>query len=129
MFGEDAIFGQTELKIGDKGRICIPANTQREIGEKLVLVHNKNLNLYEIYSIEKLENRFKKLNDLIMNAKTEKDRIFYEKMFYEFSKSILRSECVDTQGRILTGKIFEGYEKVLSTGAYDHLIIEPLKDK
>ena len=48
-------------------------------------------------------------------------------MLCEISKSILRSEKVDSQGRFLTGKTFEDCDKVLSTGAYDHLIIDKIK--
>lgn len=129
MFGEKPIFGQSELKIDSKGRIFIPANTKREIGEELVLIFNSNLHVYEIYSVDKLKDRFELMNSLILNSKTKKDKNFYEKMMCEFSKSILRSEKIDTQGRFSTGKNFEGYEKVLSTGAYDHLIIDPIKNR
>lgn len=129
MFGEKPMFGQTELTVGDKGRIFIPASTKREPGEELVLLYNAELNVYEIYSISKLNERFEELNNLILNSKTKKEREFYEKRFYMLSKSILKSEKVDAQGRFLTGKIFEGEEKLLSTGAYDRLFIEPIKSK
>lgn len=129
MFGEDAIFGQSELNIDSKGRIFIPINTKREVGEDLVLLYNKNLNLYEIYSIKKLEERFEEITRRINNATTKKEKIHYQKFLYELSKSILRREKVDAQGRVLTGKIFEGYDKVKTTGAYDHLIVEPIKMK
>lgn len=129
MFGDKPIFGQTELKIDEKGRMFIPANTNREVGEELVLLSNKNLNLYEIYSIAKLKEKFEELNELMINSKNKSHRNHYEKMIYELSKSILKSGKVDSQGRIITGKVFEDYENVLSTGAYDHLIIEPIKSK
>ena len=129
MFGDKPIFGQTELKIDEKGRMFIPANTKREVGEELVLLNNKNLNLYEIYSIAKLKEKFEELNELMMNSKNKSHERFYEKMIYELSKSILKSGKVDAQGRFLIGKIFDEDEKVLSTGAYDHLIIEAVKSK
>jgi len=129
MFGDKSIFGQNELTIDSKGRIFIPANTQREQGEELVMLYNGNLNAYEVYSVKKLEERFEEINNLIINATSKKDKLYYQKFLCELSKSILRKEKIDSQGRFLTGKIFEGYEKVLSTGAYDHLIIEPIKNK
>lgn len=129
MFGEKPIFGQSELTIDDKGRIFIPVSTKREPGEELVIVYNEELNVHEIYSINALNKKFETLNNMILNSKTKKEKEFYEKRFYVFSKSILRSEKVDSQGRILTGKIFQGEEKLLCTGAYDRLFIEPIKTK
>ena len=129
MFGEENLFGQNELTVDKKGRIFVPAYTKREVGEELLLLYNDDLNLYEIYSARKLEEKFEKLNDLMLNSKNKQESNFYKKRIYELSKSILRSSIVDQQGRILTGKTFEDYEKVLSTGAYDHLIIEPIKNK
>ncbi|MBR6690475.1 MAG: hypothetical protein IKL65_04015 [Bacilli bacterium] len=129
MFGEKPMFGQNEIKVDEKGRIFIPAYTKREPGEELVLMYNENLKLHEIYSVQKLDDRFKKLSDLIDKSITKKEKNFYEKMLLELSKSILRSETIDCQGRFLTGKVFEGQEKVLCTGAHDHLIIEPVKSK
>lgn len=127
MFGEKSILGQTELNVDNKGRIFIPANTKREAGEELVLIYNEDLNIYEIYSITKLEERFEELNKLLLKSENKTQEIFYKKKIYELSKSILRSEKVDSQGRILTGKVFENYDKILGVGAYDHLIIEPKK--
>lgn len=129
MFGENPMFGQNEIKVDPKGRIFIPTSTKREPGEELVLIHNENLGVYEIYSVLKLKERFEEINKLILESTTKKEKLFYERMLCEISKSILRSEKVDSQGRFLTGKTFEGCEKVLSTGAYDHLIIDKVKIK
>lgn len=127
MFGDKPIFGQNELTVDSKGRIFIPASTKREPGEELVLIDNKDLGVYEIYSTLKLKERFETINKLIIESKTKKEKLFYERMLCEISKSILRSEKVDCQGRFLTGKTFEDCDKVLSTGAYDHLIIDKIK--
>ena len=127
MFGEKPMFGQNEITVDSKGRIFIPASTKRESGEELVLIDNKDLGVYEIYSTLKLKERFETINKLIIESKTKKEKLFYERMLCEISKSILRSEKVDSQGRILTGKTFEDCDKVLSTGAYDHLIIDKIK--
>lgn len=127
MFGENPMFGQCELTVDIKGRIFIPANTKRETGEELVLIDNKELGVYEIYSTLKLKERFEAINKLILGSKTKKEKKFYEKMLCEISKSILRSGKVDSQGRFLIGKTFEDCDKILSTGAYDHLIVDKIK--
>ena len=129
MFGEEALLGQAELAIDNKGRFFIPATTKREKGEDLVLLYNPDLKVYEIYSIKRINEMFEELKEKLLNSKNKTEEINYRKRAYQLSKSILRCEKVDNQGRILTGKIFEGQEKLLSTGAYDHLIIEPIKSK
>ena len=129
MFGEKPMYGQNELKLCDKGRIFIPASTKREPGEELILLYNSFSKVHEIYSSKILEEKFEKLNQLLMNAQNEQDKKYYEISLLQLSKSILKSEKVDAQGRFLTGKVFEGEEKLLCTGAYDHLIIEPIKIK
>ncbi|MBQ2946219.1 MAG: hypothetical protein IJE04_00015 [Bacilli bacterium] len=127
MFGEKPIFGQSELTVDSNGRIFIPATTKREPGEELVLIDNKDLGVYEIYSVLKLKEKFEAINKLITESKTKKEKLFYERMLCEISKSILRSEKIDSQGRFSTGKTFEECDKVMSTGAYDHLIIDKIK--
>ena len=127
MFGDKPMFGQTKLSIDDKNRIIIPVSTNREPGEELLVIDNKELKIYEIYSVKRLEERYKELDDLILNSKTKKEKIFYEKRLLELSKSILRSSIVESKGRIALGKKFEEYKEVLCTGANDRLIIEPIK--
>jgi len=129
MFGEKPLFGQNELTVCEKGRIYIPTYTKREPGEELVLLYNSDLKLHEIYSSKLLEKKFETLNKKCADAKNTLEKVFYEKRLLELSKSILRSEKVDSNGRFLIGKIFEGEEKILSTGAFDHLILEPIKSK
>lgn len=129
MFGESGIFGQFELSIDSKGRIAIPSSTKREEGEELVLIYNEDFDIYEIYSAKRLEERFEELNDLLLKSSTEKQKRFYEARLLKLSKSILKTSKISSQGRMLTGKVFEGYEKVKTTGAYDHLILEPIKNK
>lgn len=129
MFGETGMFGQHELTIDSKGRIAIPVNTKREEGEELVLLYNEDFKIYEIYSAKRLEERFEELNDLLLKSSTEKQKRFYEIRLLKLSKSILKTSKISSQGRMLTGKVFEEYEKVKTTGAYDHLIVEPIKKK
>lgn len=129
MFGEKPIFGQNEITIDSQGRMFVPANTKRENGEELVLLYNDNLKLFEMYSVEKLKIRFENLAELIEKARTKKEKAFYEKMLLELSKSVLKNGKVDAQGRFSVGKVFEPNEKLLTTGAFDHLILEQAKSK
>ena len=129
MFGEKAMFGQTETSRDEKGRIFIPAYTNREKGDELVLIYDEMLKVHEIYSEEALKERFNEIEKNILNAKNQKEVIFYKKMLYKLIKSILKKSTVDSQGRISIGKIFEGEERLLTTGAYNRLIIEPIKKK
>ena len=86
MFGETGIFGQHELSIDSKGRIAIPVNTKREEGEELVLLYNDELKVYEIYSSRRLEERYKELNEFILNSKNERQKKFYELRLLKLSR-------------------------------------------
>ena len=129
MFGEKPMFGQSEVNIDNKGRIFLPAFTGKEEGDQVVLVFNDILEVHEIYSVSALEEKFKQIETQILIAKTKKDEIFYKKRLYQLSKSVLRNVKVDSQGRVLIGKTFEDEEKLLTTGAYDRIMIEPIKKK
>ena len=129
MFGDKPIFGQTILNIDSKNRIIVPIYTNREYGEELLLLYNKDFDIYEIYSTKRLEERYIHLNYLVLNATNKKEKNFYEKRLLELSKSILKSIKVEVNGKIALGKYFEGQKELLCTGANDHLIIEPVNHK
>ena len=129
MFGDKPMFGQIELSIDDKNRITIPSNTNRKPNDELLLLYNKELKIYEIYGVKRLEERYKELNELILTSKNKREKIFYEKILLELSKSILLSSKVESNGKIVIGKVFGENKKVLCTGAYDRLIIETVKIK
>lgn len=129
MFGDKPMFGKIELNIDEKNRIIIPVSTNREIGEELLLLYNKELKIYEIYGLKRLEERYKEIKKIVENPKTIKEKSFYEKMLLELSKSVLVSSKVQNNGRITIGEVFGESKKVLCIGAYDRLIIEPIKNK
>ena len=122
-------FTSYKVSIDNKGRIFLPTFTSREEGDQVVLVFNDILGVHEIYSVSALEEKFKQIEEQMMQATTKKDVIFYKKRLYQLSKEILRSSKVDSQGRVLIGKTFEDENKLLITGAYDHIMIEPIKKK
>jgi len=127
MFGENALLGQKKLTIDEKGRIFVPAETKREVGEMLVLAYDEDVNSYKIFSYSTVEKMLNKLNKKILNSKNKTEEIYYKKKLCELSKSILKNLKVDCQGRIQIGKIFEEDYKVLSIGCGDHLMISPIK--
>ena len=124
MFGENAILGQDEVSIDEKHRIILPASTRREKGEKLILLFDKEVEKYKIYSIKKATEEFEMINSRIKEAKTKDEATEYKKRLYEYSKSILKCSNVDAQGRILLTDTFKKSTKVNCIGAYDHLILE-----
>ena len=79
MFGDVALLGQDILTIDNKNRIFIPAHTNREEGEKLVLIYDKDLESYKIYSSHKFEEILEELNEKILNATNKNDEIYYKK--------------------------------------------------
>ena len=127
MFGDIPIIGKNEVNVDSKGRIFIPAYTKREKGETLVLCKDNDLNIHVIYSSKRIEESLEKIDKKIENAKTDKERVKYKKAKYEILKSIIKTANVDSQGRMLIGLEFKEYEKVLTIGNYDSLIIEPIK--
>ena len=129
MFGDKPMFGKTKLIIDDEIRIVLPEYTNSEPGEELIILNNRELKIYEIYSMKRLEEKYKELNNIIFNAKSKKERIFYEKWLLELSKSVLENLIVSNDGKIKLGEKFKEYNEVMCTGAYDRLIIEPVKIK
>jgi len=129
MFGEEAIFGQAQINIDSKGRIFLPSFTSKEAGDELVLVYDDTLGVYEIYSASALKDKFNELEEKIINARTKKDEVFYKKRLLLLGKSILKRSKVDGQGRMSIGKVFGDESQLLTTGAYNRLIIEPIKKK
>ena len=124
MFGENAILGHNEVSIDEKHRIIIPTSTGREQGEKLILIYDKDIELYKVYSIKKADQEFKMLNNKIRESISIREENQYKKKLLEFSKSILRCSKVDAQGRIYLTDNFKKSTKVNCIGAYDHLILE-----
>lgn len=129
MFGEATILGHNELTIDSKGRAFIPAETKREAGEELVLLYDEELEIYKVYSIHEIEKVLEKLNKKLLNSKSSLEALHLKKRIYEISKSVLRRSKIDSQGRMNFGTIFENYEKVLSIGCYNHLVIKPIEKK
>lgn len=125
MFGEDILFGQKDIKVDSKGRIFIPSETKRETGDNLVLLYDKDLDVYRIYNFKTIKDILNDLNDKILNSKTKLEVIEYKKKSLEISRSIIRSCKVDTQGRITIGNLFENQDTLLVIGNYDNLVIEP----
>lgn len=129
MFGDKPLYGQYELKINPKNRIFLPKDTNREQGDELLLVFNKAISKYEIYSAKKYNEIIEILKKYSLKAVNKTDKIKYEERITEMCKSVLKQVTVGTQNRIPIGKIYPNVQKILCIGAYDHLILEPIEDE
>ena len=129
MFGDKPMLGQTKLTIDDKNRIILPKCANSQSGEELIILNNKEFKVYEIYSIKRLEEKYKELDNIILNVKSKKGKKFYKKRLLELKKSVLENSIVSSDGGIELGETFKEYKEVICTGAYDRLIIEPVKIK
>lgn len=124
MFGEEALLGKFELTIDTKNRLTIPSTTKREVGEKLVIIKDNDLNIYNIYSESKITEIFEKLNQELLKSTTKEEEINYKKKILELSKTIVKNAKVSTQGKINLGANFTNVNDATLIGATDHLILE-----
>lgn len=127
MFGEESMYGQKEVSIDEKGRMLLPAYTKREKGDKLFLIYDEDICLYQIFNFSTYDDIVNKLQNNYLNANNKMDEIYYKKRICEVSKSIISSLKVDSQGRVKIGKIY-GQNKVLCIGSCDHVILHPTKN-
>lgn len=128
MFEDKQLYGKDELKIDTKGRIFLPKYTKREPGDELVIVYNKEISKYEIYSIKRYNEIMETLKKYSLKTVNKLEKLRYEKRIYEMCKSILKQVTVGTQNRIQIGKIYPNMQRILCIGAYDHLILEPIEE-
>ena len=126
MFGEDVLLGNSQTNLDHKGRLFLPVNTKREVGENLILLYDSELNIYRLYSDKMIKKEFERINNKIKNATNRVEELEYKRKSYEFSKSIIKSCKVDGNGRITVGNLFDKNEINL-IGDYDNLIIEKVK--
>lgn len=124
MFGEEEMFGQTMQTIDKKTRLILPSLTKREEGDKLVLIEDKELNVYRIFRKDIISGVFVKNNEELLNAKTPEKILKIKKELLALSKTVLKSLEVDKNGRVLLGETFKNVEKVNVIGSSDHLILE-----
>lgn len=129
MFGEESIYGQSEVTLDDKGRIILPTDTKREKGDSLVLARDNDTLQYEICSYQMFDKIINELRNKVLNSTNKIDEIYYKKRIYEISKSIVKKLKVDSQGRVNIGKIYGEIDKILCIGACDRLILEPVDEK
>ena len=124
MFGEEEMFGQTMQTIDKKTRLILPSLTKREEGDKLVLIEDKELNVYRIFRKDIISGVFVKNNEELLNAKTPEKILKIKKELLALSKTVLKSLEVDKNGRVVLRETFKNVEKVNVIGSSDHLILE-----
>ena len=124
MFGEERMFGQSEQIIDKKTRLVLPSYTKREEGEKLLLIEDKELNIYRIFRKEVISGVFDINNEKLLNVKKSSEILKIKKELLKLSKMVLKSLEVDKNGRVILGETFKNIEKVNVIGASDHIILE-----
>lgn len=124
MFGDKILLGQSDIVIDDKSRMFLPARTNREKGDNLVLLYDSTLECYKIYSVSAIEETFDRLEKLLDGAKSEQEEAWCKKRLFDFSKSILKECTVDSEGRIALGTTINPNSSALIIGARDHLILQ-----
>ena len=128
MLGDKLLAGQFEVSVDDKSRIFLPTKTGREQGDLVFILYDALMEHYKLYSAGALEKIFEHYNRLIVEAKTEEEKINYKREHLKFCKSILKEVSVDAQGRMTLNPVVQPAEKISLIGAGDHLILERKKD-
>ena len=123
MFGDNLLVGVHQYKIDSKGRMFLPASTGREYGEKVYLVYDNELETYAIYPDKVLREMMKKYDDQIPKSSSTAELKFNKEKLEEFSRNVLGSFAVDTQGRICFGNKLDYEGQIDIVGAYNRLIL------
>ena len=118
MFGKMPIFGNSTIKIDDKGRIIIPAFCNAEKNDQLIIQKGEG-NFYIIVNLFKIEEEIKQL-------KNKGDKKGIELL----TSSIVDLVKVDSQRRISFNphKQFAIDRKVFVHGNYDSLQVFPSEE-
>lgn len=118
MFGEIPIFGNSENKIDNKGRLFVPKFTGVEENDRLVVQKGQG-NYYVIINFSEIEDKLRQLKNSNQEGKIE-----------IITSSIVSLVKVDKQGRI----IFHPHEsfaidrKVFIHGNYDSIQVFPSEE-
>ena len=128
MFGEEKIFGKSEISIDEKNRIKLPKFTYAEAGDRIIIQQeddalkiSNELKITKI--IEEIEEALKHVEN-ISEAKTLKEKI--DKLCI----SIISKKICDQQNRIiLPNGIFDTSEtnRIMSVGYGDYIKLYTLK--
>lgn len=128
MFGEEKIFGKSEISIDEKNRIKLPKFTYAESGDRIIIQQeddalkiSNELKITKI--IEEIEEALKHVEN-ISEAKTLKEKM--DKLCI----SIISKKICDQQNRIiLPNGIFDTSEtnRIMSVGYGDYIKLYTLK--
>ncbi len=128
MFGEEKMFGKSEISIDEKNRIKLPKFTYAESGDRIIIQQeddalkiSNELKITKI--IEEIEEALKHVEN-ISEAKTLKEKI--DKLCI----SIISKKICDQQNRIiLPNGIFDTSEtnRIMSVGYGDYIKLYTLK--
>lgn len=128
MFGEERMFGKSEISIDKKNRITVPAFTYVEKGDKIIIQKEDNeLKLSNELRIVKIMETIEKSLKYVKDSSEAK--ILKEEMD-KLCISILSKKTCDNQCRIvLPNDIFDTSEtnKIMAVGHGDYIKLYTLK--
>ena len=129
MFGDRTLLGTYEVSVDSKNRIALPAKTNREAGDELVLVFDKDVEKYAIHKLKDIENKIKYYDDRIdiTNSEDEIKKLKTEE--YKYAKAVKDLLTVDVQGRIILTSNFSKYTKLTLVGCGNVMYIDSGKEK
>lgn len=134
MFGDNPLLFQTTIKKPKNNRIVIPAKTDVEAGESLIL-YNKDvyLSIYSLRVYEKIIEDYKKLKK---KAQSEGNFLLAEKINFKLQyiyMHIYDSVIVDGNNRIvLSKKVMDDFSfsgNIYVLGEYDHISLFPSENR
>ncbi|MBQ3020836.1 MAG: hypothetical protein IJD92_01270 [Bacilli bacterium] len=124
MFGDKPMLGSQEITVDEKHRVIVPASTNVEKGEELVLLYDEEFVIYRIYTYAQIISKFEEINRKIKNATNDKEERRYKEQLLKLSKSIINASTVDGNRRFNISNKFTKGDKLNCIGANDHLILE-----
>ena len=123
MFGEQSIYGQSNVRIDDKNRIILPKYTYAEAGDKLLVINDGEY--LSIHSEQEFEEKLRQ-KELELEKSSLKQKNAKKRELLILYSSVLKRVTCDKQGRITLGNITDSNE-LKCIGAREYLILKPEK--
>lgn len=121
MFGSENIYGQSIVRLDDKGRMFLPKFTHVEKDDSLLILNKTNY--LEIHREDLLDKKIIELEKMYIGLDNDRKRKAELEML-QIYRSILKKVKSDTQHRINLSGIGVVNNNFLCIGAKDHVILD-----
>lgn len=125
MFGEDTIYGRTEIKKDNKNRIVLPAFTYAEFNDSLLILNNKDF--IDIYSELDFNKILDNLELKIKNSNNKKEENILKKDLLKMYELVIKKVKCDNQRRINIYPMYNEESKLICIGARDHIMVKRIE--